>query len=106
MFADLNTNDLIDNGAGVTAHVINAGIKKLETALKMQDLTYHGDCPRTNSETTINSPNLMLIPSLNADVSPTAAIVKVNWAMQAATTRANDTGINQADLGLASFDPR
>jgi hypothetical protein len=41
---------------------------------------------------------------LNADVNPAAAIAQSKLAMQAATTRANATGIAQADLGLAAFD--
>jgi len=39
----------------------------------------------------------------NADVSGTAAIAQSKLAMNAATTRANATGITQANLGLASF---
>ena len=41
---------------------------------------------------------------LNADVAANAAIAQSKLAMQAATTRANATGISQSDLGLASFD--
>ncbi len=41
---------------------------------------------------------------VNADVSLTAAIAQSKLAMTAATTRANATGITQADRGLASFD--
>ena len=41
---------------------------------------------------------------LNADVNSSAAIAQSKLAMNAATTRANATGIAQADLGLASFD--
>ena len=41
---------------------------------------------------------------LNADVNPAAAIAQSKLAMQAATTRANATGIAQVDLGLAAFD--
>ena len=40
----------------------------------------------------------------NADISPTAAIDQSKLNMNAATTRANASGITQADLGLASFD--
>jgi len=40
----------------------------------------------------------------NDDISPTAAIEQSKLDMNAATTRANATGITQADLGLASFD--
>jgi hypothetical protein len=40
---------------------------------------------------------------VNSMVSATAAIVQSKLAMTAASTRANATGIAQADLGLASF---
>ena len=40
---------------------------------------------------------------VNADVKSDAAIAQSKLAMNAATTRANATGITQADLGLASF---
>ena len=41
---------------------------------------------------------------VNGDVSPTAGILQSKLAMNAATTRANATGIAQSDLGLVSFD--
>ena len=41
---------------------------------------------------------------VNADVSATAAIAQSKLNMNAASTRANATGIAQTDLGLASFD--
>jgi hypothetical protein len=41
---------------------------------------------------------------LNADVSASAAIAQSKLNMNAATTRANATGISQGDLGLSSFD--
>jgi hypothetical protein len=41
---------------------------------------------------------------LNADVNASAAIDQSKLAMTAASTRANATGIAQANLGLASFD--
>ena len=41
---------------------------------------------------------------LNADVNASAAIVQSKLNMNSATTRANATGITQADRGLASFD--
>ena len=40
----------------------------------------------------------------NADVSATAGIVQSKLDLNAATTRANATGITQGDLGVASFD--
>jgi hypothetical protein len=41
---------------------------------------------------------------LNADVNASAGIVQSKLSMNAATTRANATGIAQTDLGLASFN--
>ena len=41
---------------------------------------------------------------INADVNTNAGIAQSKLAMNAATTRANATGIAQSDLGLASFD--
>ena len=41
---------------------------------------------------------------VNSMVSETAAITQSKLSMTAASTRANATGITQADLGLASFD--
>ena len=41
---------------------------------------------------------------VNADVNASAAIAQSKLNMQAASTRANATGITQSDLGLASFD--
>ena len=41
---------------------------------------------------------------VNADIDANAGIAQSKLAMNAASTRANATGITQADLGLASFD--
>ena len=41
---------------------------------------------------------------VNADINTNAAIAQSKLAMNAAGTRANATGITQADLGLAAFD--
>jgi hypothetical protein len=41
---------------------------------------------------------------INADIKSDAAIVQSKLSMNSATTRANATGIAQADRGLASFD--
>ena len=58
---------------------------------------------RSSSDTTVN----LQIESqsiLNADVNDNAAIAQSKLNMNAATTRANASGIVQADLGVASFD--
>ena len=41
---------------------------------------------------------------MNADVNASAAIAQSKLSLNAATTRANATGITQNDLGVASFD--
>jgi len=41
---------------------------------------------------------------VNADINASAAIVQSKLSLNAATTRANATGITQADRGLVSFD--
>jgi hypothetical protein len=41
---------------------------------------------------------------VNADINTNAGIAQSKLAMNAATTRANATGITQADLGLVAFD--
>ena len=41
---------------------------------------------------------------INADVNASAAIAQSKLSMNAATTRADATGITQSDLGLVSFD--
>ena len=43
---------------------------------------------------------------VNADVSASAAIAQSKLTLNAAATRANASGITQAELGLASFDTR
>ena len=56
---------------------------------------------RTNNEINIQ---LASGAVKNADVSNAAAIAQSKLDMEAASTRADATGITQADLGLASFD--
>lgn len=50
--------------------------------------------------------NLQYTPNsiVNADVNASAAIAQSKLSLNAATTRANATGITQNDLGVASFD--
>ena len=50
--------------------------------------------------------NLQIEPGaiVNADVNASAAIAQSKLNLNAATTRANATGISQSDLGVAAFD--
>ena len=57
-------------------------------------------------DSTANTVDIQINPDtiIDSDIKTDAAIVQSKLAMNAATTRANATGIAQADLGLASFD--
>jgi len=61
---------------------------------------------RPGVDSTLNQIDAQINPGviINADVNASAAIAQSKLAMNAATTRANATGITQADRGLASFD--
>lgn len=61
-------------------------------------LTFTAGSPGTLT-TSINAGKIV-----NSMISASAAIVQSKLSMTAASTRANATGIAQADLGLASFD--
>ena len=55
----------------------------------------------TQTELTFNIASNVIV---NADIKSDAAIAQSKLNMNAATSRADATGISQADLGLASFD--
>ena len=61
---------------------------------------------RSGVDSSLNQIDVQLVPGtiVNSDVNAAAAIEQSKLAMTAATTRANATGILQADRGLASFD--
>ena len=61
---------------------------------------------RPGVDSSLNQIDVQLVPGIivNADVNAAAAIAQSKLAMNAATTRANATGITQADRGLASFN--
>ena len=100
---NFNTVDTIDNGGGVTATVFDAAIPAIGNAVVQgsSDITITADRDATATKLTFDIATGSII---NADISPSAAIQQSKLAMNAATTRANSTGITQADLGLASFD--
>lgn len=81
---------------GTSANVINAHIT--------------GDIRFGNVEPGIDSALKNIVVQItdgaivNSDVNAAAAIAQSKLAMNSATTRANATGISQADRGLASFD--
>ena len=59
-----------------------------------------------NIDSTANTVDAQINPGVitNTDINSAAAIVQSKLSMTAASTRANATGIVQADRGLASFD--
>jgi hypothetical protein len=61
---------------------------------------------RPGVDSSLNQIDVQLVPGIivNGDVNASAAIAQSKLAMNAATIRANATGITQADRGLASFD--
>ena len=66
--------------------------------------TVTGDVVFTSNGSNVATAAISSEVIVNGDVSPTAGIIQSKLAMQPASTRANATGIAQADLGLAAFD--
>ena len=66
--------------------------------------TVTGDVVFTSNGSNVATSAISSEVIVNGDVSPTAGIIQSKLNMQAATTRANATGIAQSDLGLAAFD--
>jgi hypothetical protein len=82
----------------VTRPSANTLLTRVDTGLFIGDVTVTRD--GSNKLDVQINPNTIV----NADVNSSAAIAQSKLAMNAATTRANATGIAQADRGLASFD--
>lgn len=96
------TADTIDTGGGVTAQVIDTAINEIGNAVvTASDVEMTANRTATQTELTFNIASNVII---NADVKSDAAIAQSKLNMNAATSRANASGISQADLGLASFD--
>ena len=66
--------------------------------------TVTGDVVFTSNGSNVATAAISSEVIVNGDVSPTAGIIQSKLNMQAATTRANASGIAQSDLGLAAFD--
>ncbi len=60
----------------------------------------------TGVDSTLRLINVQIVDNsiVNNDINSSAAIAQSKLALNAATTRANATGITQADRGIASFD--
>lgn len=71
----------------------------------IQHATVVGDIS-LDIDSTLNTIDAQINPGaiLNSDVNSSAGIVQSKLSMNSATTRANATGITQAEKGLASFD--
>jgi hypothetical protein len=84
------------------------------TASALGDILYYNgtkwiNASITGSITAVPSDNTIAFninsnTIVNADINSSAAIAQSKLALTSATTRANPTGITQADLGVASFD--
>ena len=66
--------------------------------------TVTGDVVFTSNGSNVATAAISSEVIVNGDVSPTAGIIQSKLDMQAASTRANASGIAQSDLGLAAFD--
>ena len=100
--ADFTTADVISFG-GISAQIIDGPMNELANGVMSGSTDITITATRTTAQTTVD---LQIVGGsiLNADVNSAAAIAQSKLAMNAATTRANATGISQSDLGLASFD--
>ncbi len=94
-FAELRDIEF-DGQSASQIPVYNGSTSKWNNATMTGDITIAWD--GTTLTSTIGSGKIV-----NSMVSATAAIAQSKLNMQSATTRANATGIAQADLGLASF---
>jgi len=94
-FQDFDIDEVESNDILVMSGVGNT----IQNATVVGDVSFDIDSTAHTIDIQINPDTI-----INADVKSDAAIVQSKLAMNAATTRANATGIAQADLGLASFD--
>jgi hypothetical protein len=100
---DFSTLDSVSTGGGVAAQVIDGPMNELANGVMSASTDISITATRSTAQTDLN---LQIVAGsiINADVNAAAAIQQSKLAMNAATTRANATGISQADLGLAAFD--
>ena len=98
-----NLGDVVDTGGGVTAQLNQGPYYEWANGVELPatDVTLHVE--RTQTEATVEL-RLVADRIVNADVNSAAAIAQSKLNLNAATTRINEVGIVQADLGVASFD--
>ena len=96
-------NGVVGSPGATTAVVIENPIDEFTNAVESTTSDINITVSRDSTNTQVN---LQIEPQaiINSDVNNAAAIAQSKLAMAAATTRANATGITQANLGLASFD--
>ena len=100
---NFNLGDVVDTGGGVTAQAKLGPLDEyaLATEAVATDVTLHVERTQTGATLELrHAPDKIV----NADVNSAAAIAQSKLNLNAATTRANEIGIVQSDLGVASFD--
>jgi len=107
---DLTTKSYVDARTpfGPEAIGVNVGNRSTNDILVWTGTNYDNASPAGDVEISVsNNIATFAIAAgsiVNADIDPNAGIAQSKLAMNSASTRANATGITQADLGLASFD--
>jgi len=99
----INTSDTIIVTSGPTGIVIRNPVDEIANGIE----SVNSDISLTVVRSGSNAELALAYKAgsiVNADVNANAAISQSKLSMNAATTRANSSGISQADLGLASFD--
>ena len=98
------TADIVSAQSGtVTAQVNNGPHYEFATAVEEAVSDVNIQVERTTSAVTVDM-QLRADSIVNADVNSAAAIAQSKLNLNAATTRANATGISQNDLGVVSLD--
>jgi len=97
--------DVIEVTAGPTGTILDGPFDEMANGIESSDNEIDITVTRNSSTTGAELALTYKTGSIeNVDVSASAAIAQSKLNMNAATTRANATGISQSDLGLASFD--
>jgi hypothetical protein len=99
----LSDGDTINDGASMSADVLSDPIDEFANANFAAGSSVTSVITRTDGIAEIS---LVLTANDidNSKINASAGILQSKLAMNAATTRANATGITQADLGVASFN--
>lgn len=98
-----NNGNTLTNGS-VTASIVDGPIDEFANANEASASVINVTVDRSAGGKATYNLQIENDSIVNADVNASAAIAQSKLAMNAATTRANATGISQSDLGVASFD--